>query len=102
MLINLLNEDITEKEYLLMNNIRVVYKRLPKKIYGFIHRYKGINIITINWNISKEKKKITLLHEFAHFELGHLDKNDSMEFKIENMEDEADKYIEFIIKELKL
>lgn len=100
MLIDLLNGDITEKEYLLMNDIRVVYKRLPKEVYGFIHRYRGINIITINWNISKEKKKKTLLHEFAHLELKHLDRNSLMEFKIENIEDEADEYIEFILNEI--
>lgn len=97
MLIELMNGNITENDYLLMNNIKVVYKKLPKKIYGFIHRYRDINVITINWNISKEKKKETLLHEFAHFELNHLDKNNLFEFKLENDEDEADKYVKYLL-----
>ncbi len=96
MIMDLLNQEITEYEFMELNNIRVVYKKLPKKIYGFIHKYRDINLIIINWNISKEKKKETLIHEFAHFELNHLDK-DFFDFKIENVEDEADKYVKFIL-----
>lgn len=97
MLFNLLNNEITEEEYLRENNAKVVYKELPKKVYGFIHRYKDINLIVINWNISKEKKKLTLLHEFAHLELHHLDK-DLFAFSIEGIEDEADRYIKFLLE----
>lgn len=97
MLIELINGNVTENEYLLINDIKVVYKKLPKKIYGFIHRYRGINIITINWNISKEKKRKALLHELAHLELNHLDKNDLFEFKFENIEDEADRYLNYLL-----
>lgn len=44
---------------------------------------------------------MTILQEFAHLELNHLDNNDYLlEFKIEDMEDEADRYIEFILNEL--
>jgi Zn-dependent peptidase ImmA (M78 family) len=96
MIMDLLNQEITEDEFMELNNIRVVYTKLPKKIYGFIHKYRDINLIIINWNISKEKKKETLIHEFAHFELNHLDK-DFLDFKIENVEDEADKYVKFIL-----
>lgn len=97
MIFSLLNNEITEEDYLRENNIKVVYKRMPKKVYGFIHRYKDINIITINWNISKEKKKKTLLHEFAHLELNHLDtENPLFEFYIENAEDEAESYLKFM------
>ena len=99
MLFNLLNNDITEDEYLRENNIKVIYKKLPKKVYGFIHRYRDINLIIINWNISKEKKKLTLLHEFAHLELHHLDRNkDLFAFSIEGIEDEADRYIKFLLE----
>ena len=97
MLYSLLNSEITEEDYLRANNVKVIYKRLPKKVYGFIHRYRGINLIVINWNISKEKKKITLLHEFAHLELHHLDK-DLFAFSIEGIEDEADRYIKFLLE----
>jgi len=89
-LFSLLNNEITEEDYLRENNVRVIYKKLPKKVYGFIHRYKDINLIVINW------KKITLLHEFAHLELHHLDK-DLFAFSIEGIEDEADRYIKFLL-----
>ena len=75
---------------------------MPKKIYGFIHRYRGINVVIINWNLSKEKKKKAILHELAHLELHHLDnQRELLEFSIENIEDEADRYIKelYIIKE---
>lgn len=97
MLVNLLNNEITEEEYIRKNNIKVIYKSLPKKIYGFIHRYRDINIIIINWNMSKSKKVKTLIHEFAHLELNHIE-NNLVEFKIEDIEDEADRYIKFLLE----
>lgn len=99
MLIDLLNGNILEENYIRENNIRIVYKKLPKKIYGCIHKYRDINLITINWNISKELKKKTILHEFAHYELHHLEK-DFFEFNIENVEDEADRYIKFLMNSI--
>ena len=99
MLFSLLNGEINEEEYLRNNHIKVIYKKMPKKIYGFIHKYKDINIVIINWNISKEKKRRTLLHEFAHLELNHLDvDNPLFAFYIENAEDEADAYLKHIEK----
>ena len=98
MLVSLLNNEISEQDYLIDNNAKIIYKKLPKRIYGFVFEYRNICLIVINWNISKEKKKKTLLHEFAHIELSHLDKQKQLlEFSIENIEDEADKYIKFII-----
>ena len=99
MLIDLLKNEITQEEYTRENNIRILYKKLPKKIYGFIHKYKDINLIIINWNISKTLKEKTIIHELAHFELHHLDKN-FIEFNIENVEDEADRYIKFIFESI--
>lgn len=102
MLFSLLNNELNEEDYYNENNIRIIYKKLPKKIYGFIHKYRGINVVIINWNLSKEKKKKTILHELAHLELHHLDsKGILLEFSIENLEDEADRYIKelYIIKE---
>lgn len=94
MLITLLRSEITQEEYMSSNDVVVLYRALPKKIYGFIFRYKDRNIITINENISENKKRQTILHEFAHLELNHLNnKKRLLEFKIENIEDEADKYI---------
>ena len=98
MLVSLLNNEISEQDYLIDNNAKIIYKKLPKRIYGFVFWYRNICLIVINWNISKEKKKKTLLHEFAHIELSHLDKQKQLlEFSIENIEDEADRYIKFII-----
>lgn len=98
MLISLLNNEIDEQTYLNEYNARYIYKQLPKKIYGFVIRYRNINVIVINYNLSDERKKKTLLHEFAHVELNHLDKKKYLlDFKIENIEDEADKYINFIL-----
>ena len=102
MLISLLNNEITQEEYINNNNIVLLNKPLPRKIYGFIFRYKNRNIITINSNISYYKKKKTVLHEFAHLELNHLDnKKRLLEFKIENIEDEADEYIKKILEDVK-
>lgn len=101
MLKALLCGEISQSDYLIHNDVTLLYQELPKKIYGFIFNYKGINIITINTNISNQKKKMTILHEFAHLELSHLyNKKRLLEFKIENIEDEADEYIESILEEL--
>lgn len=101
MLKDLLEGNITQNEYLNSNDVTLLYEELPKKIYGFIFKYKNRYVITINNNMSINKKKMTILHELSHLELSHLDNRKRLlEFKIENIEDEADKYIEFIIKEL--
>lgn len=101
MLQSLLLGEISQNDYLSMNDIILVYKKMPKRIYGFIFKYKNRNVIAINQNIPDKKKKMTILHEFAHLELSHLDKkNYLLEFKFENIEDEADRYIEFITEGL--
>lgn len=98
MLTYLLNNEIDEQQYLIEHNAKIIYKKLPKKVYGFVFKYRNINLVVINWNISKDKKKLTLLHEFAHIELSHLNKCEQLlEFSIENAEDEADEYIKFIL-----
>ena len=66
MLTYLLNNEIDEQQYLIEYNAKIIYKKLPKKVYGFVFKYRNINLVVINWNISKDKKKLTLLHEFAH------------------------------------
>ncbi len=101
MLIELLNGDMNQQEYLMINNVKIIYKKLPKKIYGFIHRYRNINLIVINWNISKGKKQKTILHEFAHLELHHIDKTEELfAFSIEDIEDEADRYIKYLLENI--
>ena len=101
MLSALLNGEISQNEYFNFNDITLLYTYLPKKIYGFIIRYKTRNIIAINKNISECNKKRTILHELAHLELNHLDnKKRLLEFKIQDVEDEADRYIKFLEESL--
>lgn len=99
MLKSLLRGEISQKEYINYNNIKVIATTLPKRIYGFIFNYRNINLIIINKYISKNKQKIALLHEFAHFELNHLNKL-CLDFKIEGIEDEADRYLNKIKNEM--
>lgn len=96
MLASLLNGEITQEEYINCNNIKILDFSLPKRIYGFIFNYRNINFIIVNKCISIEKHKYTILHEFAHLELNHLSKL-RLNFKIEGIEDEADRYIDFLL-----
>ena len=101
MLKSLLTGEISQDEYFNLYDVTLLYKEMPLKIYGFIFRYKDKNIITINSNISEKKKKMAILHELAHLELSHLDnKKRLMEFKIEDIEDEADRYIKLMLEEI--
>lgn len=95
-LISLLKGEISQNEYMNYHNIEIINASLPRRIYGFVFNYRDINFIIINKYISKEKYDITLLHEFAHLELNHLDKM-CLDFKIEGIEDEADRYIEYLL-----
>lgn len=95
MLKELLNGGISQNDVLNYYNATIKYETLPKKIYGFVHKYKGINLIIINKSLSYYKRKKTILHELAHIELNHL-YDDLFAFHVEEYEDEADKYIEFI------
>lgn len=95
-LLALLEGEIDQNEYMYLNNIELRYVRLPSYVYGLIYKHKDIFLIAINRSLSQEKKKKTILHELAHFELKHYDK-EVFEFKIEDLEDEADKYVNFLI-----
>lgn len=99
MLISVLNGEISEEEYLRSNEAKIIKTPLPRRIYGLIFRHKNYNFILINTYISYYKQKKTILHEFAHLELNHLDKKKNLlEFKIEGLEDEADKYVKFLLE----
>ena len=99
-LISLLRGEISQNEYMDYNSIKVIETSLPRRVYGFIFNYRNMNLIIINKSISKEKYDQTLLHEFAHLELSHLDKT-CLDFKIEGIEDEADRYIKFLLENIK-
>ena len=100
MLKDLLDGNITQKNMLIYYNANISYKRLPKWINGFVFNYKGINNIIINESLSYYKRKKTLIHELAHIELNQLcqiDK-DLFAFHIQEYEDEADRYIKFLLE----
>lgn len=100
MLISLLKGEITQEDYINYNNIKIVKIYLPKRIYGFIFNYRNINLIIVNKSLSDYKFDITLLHEFAHLELNHMGKT-CLDFKIDGIEDEADKYVDFLMNMIK-
>lgn len=97
MLLALLEGGIDQDEYMYLNNIELRYVSLPSYVYGLIYKHKDVFLIAINKSLSESKKKKTILHELAHFELKHWDK-EVFEFKIEDLEDEADRYVNFLIE----
>jgi len=99
---NLLRNEITQQELLNHYNATISYINLPDKIDGCVFNYKGIFNIFINENLSYYLKRKTILHELAHIELNHLQQidNDLFAFKVKKYEDEADKYIKFILNSI--
>lgn len=99
---NLLKGEITQKELLNYYNACITYEILPYEIDGFVFQYDNIYNIFINKNLSYYKKKKTILHELAHIELNQLNQanKDLFAFHINKYEDEADKYIKFILENI--
>ena len=95
MLSALLNEEITQDDFTRFYDVTIVWKKLPKYVWGFTFKKKRIYVV-INSSLGEKNKKLTLLHEFAHVELHHLDK-EFVKAKIQGIEDEADNYIEFLL-----
>lgn len=99
-LYNLINGNINLQELLNYYNANITYIKLPDNIDGCVFNHRGIYNIFIEKNLSYYKKKKTILHEIAHIELGQLSQidNDLFAFKIQKYEDEADKYIKFLLE----
>ncbi len=96
-LYNLLSNQINQQDLLNYYNANITYVKLPKGINGFVYSYKGIQNIYINRDLSYYKRKKTLLHELAHIELNQLNQyTESIAFKRDKYEDEADQYLEFL------
>ncbi len=95
MLSALLNEEITQDDFTRFYDVTIVWKKLPKYVWGFSFKKKRIYVV-INSSLGEKNKKLTLLHEFAHVELHHLDK-EFVKAKIQGLEDEADNYINFLL-----
>lgn len=101
MLLELINGNISQEEYFYLHNIKLISKKLPKKVYGCVFSYKDYNFIIVNTSLSDRKQKRTILHEIAHIELNHLNKRKKiLEFKLEGLEDEADKYVNYLLSNI--
>ena len=99
---NLLLGVINDKDLLNYYNATVIYEDAPKVVRGCVFNYDGVYFIIINNNLSYYKRKKTLLHELAHIELNQLcqTNKDLFAFYIDKYEDEADRYIKKILKEI--
>ena len=99
-LYNLILGEISQKELLDYYNASIIYEKLPNTINGFVFNYDNINFILINDNLSYYKKRKTILHELAHIELNQLNQidEDMIYLKVNRYEDEADRYVNFLIK----
>lgn len=97
---NLLLGEINQQDLLNYYNVTLFYAELPNSVNGFVFNYDGINFIIINKYLSYYKRKKTLLHELAHIELNQLCQADKdlLAFHIDQYEDEADRYIKFLLK----
>ena len=93
---------INQQELLNYYNASVIYEELPCGIRGFVFNHDGVYFIILSKYLSYYKKKKTLLHELAHIELNQLcqSNKDLFAFFIDSYEDEADRYIEKIKKEI--
>jgi hypothetical protein len=102
-IISLLKREITQQELLNYYNACITTIELPDGINRFVFSYENIYNIFINKDLSYYKRKKTILHELAHIELSQLKQlnKDMFAFYIEKYEDEADKYIKFIIENIK-
>ena len=100
MLFSLLKNEISQDDYLNYNDTTIIKVAFPRRIYGLIFSYHDRYFIIINKYISYYKQKKTILHELAHMELCHLDKKKLLEFKIEGLEDEADEYVKYLLKNI--
>lgn len=100
---NLLIKEITQQDLLNHYNVTIIYDELPKGINGLVFNYKDINTIILNKNLSYYKRKKTILHELAHIELNQLNQIDNELFalKVDKYEDDADRYIKFILDKVK-
>ena len=103
-IISLLEKEITQQELLDYYNACITLTKLPQGVNGFIFSYENIYNIFINKDLSYYKKKKTILHELAHIELNQLNQTnkDIFEFYIDKYEDDADRYINFILESIKM
>ena len=99
-ILNLLKSETTQQDLLNYYNANITYEYLPNGIRGCVFQYKGIYNIFINKNLSYYLKRKTILHELAHIELNQFcqTNKDLFALKIDKYEDEADRYVKFLLE----
>lgn len=90
---NLIDNDVTQDEFLNYNNATLLFRKMPIEINGLIIRKNDINIIIINDNLGEEARKRTFLHELSHLELNHTYKYNVVDNNIDKYEQEVDLYL---------
>lgn len=103
-ILSLLNGEISQQELLNYYNANITYENLPYGIRGFVFHHKNIYNIFINNKLSYYLKRKTILHELAHIELNQFcqAEKDLFALKIDKYEDEADKYVKFLLENKRL
>lgn len=90
---NLINNEITQDEFLNYNNATLLFKKMPNEIGGLIVKKNDINIIIINDCLNLEQKRKQFLHELCHLELNHTYKYRFLNNDSNIFEEEVDDYI---------
>lgn len=90
---NLIDNDVTQDEFLNYNNATLLFEKLPIEINGLIVRKNDINVIIINDNLGEEARKKAFLHEISHLELNHTYRYNIMDNNMDKYEHEVDLYI---------
>lgn len=90
---NLINNDITQDDYLRYNNATLLFRKMPNEVNGLIVRKRDVNVIIINDYLSEENKRKTFLHELGHLELNHTYKYRIVNNDSNIYEQEVDNYI---------
>lgn len=90
---NLINNEITQDEFLRYKNATLLFKKMPSGYNGLILRKNNINIIIINDHLNIDEKKKVFLHEASHLELDHTYKYRIVNNDCTIYEQEVDNYI---------
>lgn len=90
---NLLNNDITQDDYLRFKNATLLFKKLPIEVGGLIVRKNDVNVIIINDYLDESQKKEAFLHELVHLELDHTYKFRIVSNNRSHFEKDVDMYI---------
>lgn len=90
---NLINNEITQDDYLRYKNATLLFKKMPNKISGLIVRKCDINIIIINDYLNINEKRKAFLHEASHLDLDHTYKYRIVNNDSDVYEQEVDNYI---------